>query len=58
VLPGDPVILRSRVLGILADRRVGSGWYLDQVVRTDRGWRIRRRELTMFRRGVGGPPAR
>jgi hypothetical protein len=57
VVDGDPVILRSRVLGILADRRVGSGWYVDQVVRTGRGWRVRRRDFTMLRKGVTGPSA-
>lgn len=47
---GDSVQLHSRVLGILPDRRVGSGHYVDDVVRTPDGWRIRNRQFTMLRR--------
>jgi 3-phenylpropionate/cinnamic acid dioxygenase small subunit len=54
VLDGEPVRLRSRVLAIAEDRRVRSGTYVDQVVRTAEGWRIRRRDFTRLR----GPRAR
>jgi ketosteroid isomerase-like protein len=47
---GERVQLHSRVLGILPDRRVGSGHYVDDVVRTDDGWRIRHRQFTLLRR--------
>jgi 3-phenylpropionate/cinnamic acid dioxygenase small subunit len=46
----DGVKLHSRVIGVLLDRRVGSGSYVDDVVRTASGWRIRRREFTLLRR--------
>lgn len=46
----DGVQLHSRVLGILPDRRVGSGHYVDDVVRTPEGWRVRNRHFTMLRR--------
>jgi hypothetical protein len=46
----DSVQLHSRVLGILPDRRVGSGHYVDEVVRTPEGWRVRNRQFTMLRR--------
>ena len=49
VVDGDPVRLHSRVLGILPGRRVGSGSYVDEVVRTPAGWRIRHRRFTMLR---------
>lgn len=49
VVPGDPMELRSRVIGILDDRRVGSGWYRDDVVRTPNGWRVRTRRFRMLR---------
>lgn len=49
VVPGPPLELRSRVLGILDDRRVGSGWYRDDVVRTPGGWRVRSRGFRMLR---------
>ncbi len=51
---GPAVELRSRVLGILDGRRVGSGWYRDVVVRTDRGWRVQHRNFRM----LDVPPAR
>jgi hypothetical protein len=53
MVDGDPVRLHSRVLGILPGRRVGSGSYVDEVVRTPEGWRIRRQRFTMLR-----PPRR
>ncbi|MEU7814015.1 nuclear transport factor 2 family protein [Pseudonocardia sp. NPDC049154] len=49
VAGGDPVRLHSRVLGILPGRLVGSGSYVDEVVRTPAGWRIRHRRFTMLR---------
>lgn len=53
---GPPVELRSRVLGILDGRRVGSGWYRDTVVRTGRGWRVQCRDFRMLHvpRGPAG----
>ncbi len=49
VADDEPVRLHSRVLTILPDKRVGSGSYVDDVVRTEDGWRIQRR---VFTRGV------
>jgi hypothetical protein len=46
---GPPVRLHSRVIGILDDRRVGSGTYLDLVVRGAEGWRIERRDFRLLR---------
>ncbi|WP_165485797.1 nuclear transport factor 2 family protein [Frankia sp. Cppng1_Ct_nod] len=46
---GEPV-LHSRVIGILLDRRTGSGQYTDAVVRTPDGWRIRHRLFQLHRR--------
>lgn len=46
----DGIRLHSRVLGILPDRRVGSGSYVDQVVHTPDGWRVRHRDFTLLRR--------
>jgi SnoaL-like domain len=58
VVDGDPVWLHSRVLGILPDRRVGSGTYVDRVVRAPDGWRIRHRVFTgLRRRSVAAPRA-
>ena len=45
----DPVRLRSRVIGILDDRRAGSGFYRDRVVRTPAGWRIEHRHFSLVR---------
>ncbi|WP_448625027.1 nuclear transport factor 2 family protein [Geodermatophilus sp. URMC 64] len=50
VVDGDSVRLHSRVLGILPDRRAGSGTYIDRVIRTPDGWRIRHRDFTRLRR--------
>jgi hypothetical protein len=49
VADDGPIRLHSRVLTILPDKRVGSGSYVDDVVRTEAGWRIQRR---VFTRGV------
>ncbi len=57
VVDGDPVRLHSRVLGILPDRRVGSGTYVDLVVRTKDGWRIRHRDFTLLRRRGAAVPS-
>ncbi len=46
---GEPV-LHSRVIGILHDRRAGSGQYTDTVVRTPDGWRIQHRVFQLNRR--------
>jgi hypothetical protein len=46
---GDPVRLRSRVIGILDDRRAGSGFYRDRVVKTAAGWRIEHRHFRLVR---------
>jgi 3-phenylpropionate/cinnamic acid dioxygenase small subunit len=46
---GDPVRLRSRVIGILDDRRAGSGFYRDRVVKTAAGWRIQHRHFRLVR---------
>lgn len=42
VIDGQPE-LRSRILGMLEDRRVASGQYRDRVVKTAAGWRVCRR---------------
>lgn len=42
--------LMSKGLGVTADGRVGSVTYEDDVVRTDAGWRIRRRLVRARRR--------
>lgn len=44
------VKLHSRILAILEDRRAGSGSYLDDVVQTPHGWRIKHRVFTLMRR--------
>jgi hypothetical protein len=44
------VQLHSRILAILEDRRAGSGSYLDDVVQTPDGWRIKHRVFTLMRR--------
>ncbi len=36
-------VLRSRVLGPRESGELGRGWYVDDVTRTNAGWRIRRR---------------
>ena len=56
VVDGDPARLHSRVLGILPDRRLGSGTYVDHVVRTPDGWRIRHRDFTLLRRQSSAAP--
>jgi hypothetical protein len=56
VLPdGDEVLLRSYVIATLVcrgtpggDELRGGGHYVDRVVRTDAGWRIRSRQVTNF----------
>jgi SnoaL-like protein len=45
----DPVRLHSRVIGILDDRRAGSGFYRDRVVKTAAGWRIEHRHFRLVR---------
>lgn len=47
--PGPPVVLSSRVLGLLDDGRVGSGTYRDVVERRPEGWRIVRRDFLLAR---------
>lgn len=49
VVDGAPIELHSRVIGVLADRRVGVGNYRDHVERTPAGWRIRHRIFTGLR---------
>ncbi|WP_239345417.1 nuclear transport factor 2 family protein [Frankia sp. CiP3] len=51
---GEPV-LHSRVIGILHDRRAGSGRYTDTVVRTPAGWRIQHRVFHLHRRPSAEP---
>ena len=56
---GDEVVYRSYVIANMVckgapggDHLSGGGWYRDQVVRTDAGWRIGSREVTnMWRTG-------
>jgi 3-phenylpropionate/cinnamic acid dioxygenase small subunit len=53
VVEGDPVGLRSRVIGVLPDRRVAVGSYRDHVERTVDGWRVRHRIFTAGQRADG-----
>jgi hypothetical protein len=46
---GENVRLHSRVIGVLADRRAGSGEYRDDVLHTDVGWRVSRRVFRLTR---------
>ena len=47
--PDGTVHARSKIVGILADGRAGSGSYLDILVLTEQGWRIRNRKVTLRR---------
>lgn len=46
---GPPVVLSSRVIGILDDGRTGSGAYRDRVERRPDGWRIVERAFLLTR---------
>jgi hypothetical protein len=53
-LDGDRGRLRFRVIGMLADGRVGSGEYRDDVVRTSVGWRVSHQHFRLRRRPKPG----
>jgi hypothetical protein len=42
--------LRFRIVALLRERRVGTASYYDDVVRTDAGWRVEHRVITLRRR--------
>jgi 3-phenylpropionate/cinnamic acid dioxygenase small subunit len=46
---GDPVTARSKAIGIRKDGSAGSLVYDDVLVRTDAGWRISNRRITLRR---------
>src|SRR5690606_26756842 len=37
---GDRTTVRSKGIGVLGDGRIGSVTYVDEVVRTEEGWRV------------------
>lgn len=47
LVDGDQVRLRSKILGPAANGFIGSGDYVDVVVRTEHGWRIADRLVTL-----------
>lgn len=51
----DGATVRSKWLVVLADRTTLSGCYEDEMVRTDVGWRVRRRRVTQRQDGSHRP---
>jgi 3-phenylpropionate/cinnamic acid dioxygenase small subunit len=43
-IDGNTAHVRSKWVTVRSDGTVGTGVYVDQLVRTDRGWRIAARE--------------
>ena len=47
---GDGVKLNFRIIALLGQGKVGTASYYDDVVKTDAGWRVKHRVVTLRRR--------